>query len=270
MRQLLEVSDLSKTYGREKSAVKALDSVTFTLTEGISYILGPNGSGKSTLIKIIAKLIRSDSGEVRIEGKPLPEYPLQKAGFAFERPVLHPRLKVGEYLMEVAEYRGEDNTEDLIELFGLESVRKRRFGELSMGYKRRFLVAVAFAGYPRVVFLDEPFSNVDIIAKTEIMEGIQTVQKERGISVVVVSHVFDNLPKIDSLVVLYGGKVIANPVGKAVKLLKKVRFIFEDETVENDLTRAVELIRKGKDPREVECAGIEESIIELLREGSKS
>lgn len=78
MHSLLECSGLSKTYGRGKDAVKALDDVSFALTEGISYILDPNGSGKSTLIKIIAKLIRPDSGEVRIKGVPLDEYPLEK------------------------------------------------------------------------------------------------------------------------------------------------------------------------------------------------
>jgi len=246
--------------------VKALDGVSFWLSEGISYILGPNGSGKSTLIKIIARLLRPDSGTVMIRGKSLEEYSLKEAGFAFERPVLHPRLKVGEYLKDVADYRGFDNTEELIEIFGLKPVKDRRFGELSMGYKRRFLVAIAFAGYPRVVFLDEPFSNVDIIAKSEIMEGIISISKERNVSTVIVSHVFDNLSRIDSMVVLYSGKVVANPIGKEVKLLKKIRFVFNDGAVEN-IVEALNRIRAGEDPLEIECSGIEESIMEILRGG---
>ena len=105
MRLLLESSGLSKTYGWGKDSVKALDNVSFKLREGISYVLGPNGRGKSTLIKIIAKLIRWTRG-VRIRGKSLGEYPLKGAGFAFERPVLHPRLGVREYLKDVADYGG--------------------------------------------------------------------------------------------------------------------------------------------------------------------
>ncbi|MDV3103998.1 ABC transporter ATP-binding protein [Thermococcus waiotapuensis] len=268
MRQLLESSGLSKTYGRGENSVKALDSVSFRLSEGISYILGPNGSGKSTLIKIIAKLLRPDSGKVRIHGKPLEEYPLRNVGFAFEKPVLHSRLKVQEYLKDVADYRGFDNTEELIETFRLSSVRDRRFGELSLGYKRRFLVAVAFAGYPGVVFLDEPFSNVDIVAKAEIMEGIISINRERNVSTVIVSHVFDSLSKIDSMVVLYSGKVVANPIGQEVKLLKKVRFVFNEGAVE-DIGEALNRIRAGEDPIEVECSGIEESIMEILKGGQK-
>jgi len=269
LRSLLECSGLSKTYGRGKSAVRALDNVSFTLTEGISYILGPNGSGKSTLIKILAGLIRPDSGEVRIKGLPLGEYPPKQIGFAFEKPVLHPRLVVGEHIRDVATYRGEDNSEDLIQIFGLDWVKNKRFGELSMGYKRRFLVALAFAGLPDVVFLDEPFSNVDIVAKMEIMEGIKTLQREKGTDVVIVSHVFDNIPKIDSMVVLYGGKVIANLIGDEIRLLRKVRFIFPDEVVENDLKRAVQLIQAGKEPKAVECVGVEEGIMELLKRSSE-
>ncbi|WP_237702088.1 ATP-binding cassette domain-containing protein [Thermococcus sp. AM4] len=248
--------------------MKALDNVSFTLTEGISYILGPNGSGKSTLIKILAGLIRQDSGDVKIKGVPLGEYPSKQVGFAFERPVIHPRLVVGEHIRDVATYRGEDNSDDLIQIFGLDEVKNKRFGELSMGYKRRFLVALAFAGFPDVVFLDEPFSNVDIVAKMEIMDGIKTLRKKHNISVVIVSHVFDNIPEIDSLVVLYGGRVIANPIGKEIRLLRKIRFVFSDEVVENNIKRAVELIRAGKDPKVVECIGVEEGIMELLKKKS--
>lgn len=68
-----------------------------------------------------------------------------------------------------------------------------------MRYKRRFLVAVAFAGYPGVVFPDEPFSNVDIMAKAETMGGVISINREKNVSTVLVSHVFDNLSKIDSI-----------------------------------------------------------------------
>lgn len=153
-----------------------------------------------------------------------------------------------------------------MDIFGLDPVKERRFGELSMGYKRRFLVAVAFAGYPNVVLLDEPFSNVDIIAKSEIMEGILSINRERNTSVLIVSHVFDNFSRIDSMVVLYSGKVVANLLGKEVKLLKKVRFVFKNDVIEGDIAEALKRIRAGEDPVEVECVGIEESMIKILKQ----
>lgn len=105
------------------------------------------------------------------------------------------------------------------------------------------------------------------MAKREIMEGIKILQEEHGTSVVIVSHVFDNLTEIGSMVVLYGGKVVANPIGKEIKLLRKIRFVFPDEIVENNLPRAVELIQAGKEPTTIECIGVEEGIMELLKKG---
>ncbi len=256
---LLECLGLSKSYGR----VEALRGVDFRLSSGLSFIIGPNGSGKTTLIKILARLVEPDSGRITINGTDYRKVDGRRIGFSFEKTVFPSRIKIGEYLSAVAEFRGEDNSDELIELFGLKEYAGRRFGSLSQGYKRRFLVALAFAGWPDTVFLDEPFSNVDIIAKNEMIKRFYDLK--RKVSIVVVSHVFSGLENLDSLLVLYGGKVVANLIGKELEELQGFRAVFEDgSVVENDLDELMRLVREGKDLARIEPYTLEEIILKML------
>ncbi|WP_297523026.1 ATP-binding cassette domain-containing protein, partial [Thermococcus sp.] len=112
---LLECSNLSKSYGN----VKALQNVSFSLADGLSLILGPNGSGKTTFLKILSKIIEPDDGSIVLRGMKYKEYPPHKIGFSFEKTIMLPRVKVRDYLEAVAEYRGLDNVDDVVDMFGL-------------------------------------------------------------------------------------------------------------------------------------------------------
>jgi len=243
---LLECSNLSKSYGD----VRAIKGVTFSLSKGLSLVLGPNGSGKTTLIKILAGITRPDKGVIKLLGKNYFEVARGDLGFAFEKTALPPNVRVESYLGAVAELRGDDNVDEIVEIFGLERYRTKRFKELSQGYKRRFTVAMAFVGNPRVVFLDEPFSNVDVIAKIELAEVLLELKKK--INIVIVSHIIAGLRGVDSVVLLHNGKVIMNTFGDEAKTLGGFRAVFPDETLENDIGRLVELIRSGREPMRIE------------------
>lgn len=251
---LLECSDLSKSYGN----VQALKKVTFSLSRGLSLILGPNGSGKTTLIKILAGIIKPDGGTIKLLGKNYFEIPRSDIGFAFEKTALPPNVRVEGYLKAVAELRGDDNVDEILEIFGLDKDRAKRFRELSQGYKRRFTVALAFVGNPEVVFLDEPFSNVDIVAKIELAEAFFELKKK--IDIVIVSHIIAGLKGVDSVVLLHSGQVLMNAFGDEAKTLGGFRAVFPSEIVENDINRLVELIRSGKEPVRIEPIFPEEII----------
>ncbi|AAL81591.1 ABC transporter ATP-binding protein [Pyrococcus furiosus DSM 3638] len=171
---MIECSNLSKSYGK----VKALDNVSFRLKKGLSLVVGPNGSGKTTLIKILSKLTFPDSGEILVLGKKLEEIKPNEITFAFEKTVFYPRIKVGEYLKTLSEVRGCNNVEEVIEKFELKQILNKRFSQLSQGFKRRFLVATAFIGNPKVIILDEPFSNVDISAKNLLTQVLEEESKK--------------------------------------------------------------------------------------------
>ena len=254
---LLECSNLSKSYGN----VNALDGVSFALEEGISFIIGPNGSGKTTFIKIMSNIIKPDFGKVKILGRHYLDLKPGEIGFAFEKTVFPGFVKVEDYLRTVGEIRGNDNSNEIISLFQLEKVREKRFSELSQGYKRRFLVASAFVGFPRVVFLDEPFSNVDITARKIMMEVFMGLR--RGVNVVIVSHVFTNVERIDSLVLLRNGRVIGNLRGDELRGMNGFKASFDDGTVViNDVEKINELILGGKRLVSIEPVSLESWLME--------
>lgn len=256
---LLECSGLSKTYGD----TRALDGVSFKLSRGLSFILGPNGSGKTTFIKILSNVTHPDSGEIKVLGKDYRDLGPDEIAFSFEKTNLSPSLRVGEYLSAIGEWRGEDNSEEVMDLFGLKEVESKRFSELSQGYKRRFLVASAFVGRPKVIFLDEPFSNVDIIAKKKMMEVF--LRLKRKINIVIVSHVFTNIEEIDSLVVLYNGRVLKNLHGRELREIRGFKAVFPDgSAVVNDLNELVDRIRNGESPVSIEPVTLEDWLMEFL------
>ena len=256
---LLECSNLSKSYGN----VKALQSVSFSLEGGLSLILGPNGSGKTTFLKILSKIIEPDEGSIVIRGRHYKDYPPHKIGFSFEKTVMLPRVKVRDYLEAVAEYRGWNNVDDIIDMFGLEEYQGARFKELSQGYQRRFLVASAFVGKPDVVFLDEPFSNLDVISKVELSRTFQEIK--RKVSIVIVSHIISGLRNLDSLVLLHNGRVVVNRVGDRAKTVGGFRAVFQDgSVVENDVRELMKLIREGKELTRIEPITPEDVIYETL------
>jgi len=257
---LLECSNLSNSYGD----VKALKGVTFSLSEGLSLILGPNGSGKTTLIKILAGIIRPDGGSIKLLGRDYRSVDRREIGFALERPVAPPRVRVESYLRAVAEYRGEDNVDELIETFGLWEHRKKRFKELSQGYRRRFLLAAAFAGRPRAVFLDEPFSNLDVVSKVEL--GRTFLEMKGKVSIVIVSHIISGLRGLNSFVLLHNGEVVLNRVGRDLDALGGFRAVFKDGTVvENDVERMTALIGEGRELLRIEPITPEDMMYERLK-----
>ena len=256
---LLECSGLSKSYGD----TKALDGVSFKLGRGLSFILGPNGSGKTTFIKILSGITHPDAGEIKVLGRDYRDLGPDEIAFSFEKTNLSPSVRVGEYLSAVGEWRGEDNSREVMEMFELRGVESKRFSELSQGYKRRFLVASAFVGSPKVVFLDEPFSNVDIVAKKRMMEVFMELKRERNI--VIVSHVFTNIEEIDSLVVLYNGKVLRNLHGKELREIRGFKAVFPDgSVVVNDLDELVERIRNGQRPVSIEPVTLEDWLMDFF------
>jgi len=240
-----------------------LQNVSFSLAEGLSLILGPNGSGKTTFLKILSKIIEPDNGSIVLRGKPYKEYPPHRIAFSFEKTIMSPRVKVREYLEAIAEYRGTDNVDEIIDMFGLRRYQETMFKELSQGYKRRFLVATAFAGKPDVVFLDEPFSNLDIVSKVELSETFQEIKRE--VSIVIVSHIISGLKDLDSIVLLHNGRVVLNKIGDDVSTIGGFRALFGDGTiVKNNVSELVHLIRKGEKLIRIEPMTPEDIMYEKL------
>jgi ABC-2 type transport system ATP-binding protein len=201
--------NLTRRYGD----VVALDKIDLDILAGeLLGLLGPNGAGKSTLINLFTGLRRPHGGHVELFGMD-PRQPAARrtTGMTPQETGLPPTLKVGEVVDFVsAHFESAVPRDELLERFGLTGLDKRQTGGLSGGQKRRLAVALAFAGRPRLVFLDEPTTGLDVEARKALWEGIRAFHADGG-TVVLTSHYLEEVEALSSrVVVLGGGKVIAD------------------------------------------------------------
>ncbi len=203
MNSLVEVKNISKTFGSGHTAVKAVDNVSFSVKDGeIALIMGPSGSGKTTLLTIIGTLLSPDSGSVFINGlevtalskRKLPDVRLKKIGFIFQSFNLLSSLNVLENVAIVLELMGtrsrkaKQQAQKLLEELGLGNRLKYNVANLSGGEKQRVSIARALVTNPAVVLADEPTANLDSKSGHKVMELLRNIAKQEGKGVIIVTH----------------------------------------------------------------------------------
>jgi ABC-type multidrug transport system ATPase subunit len=169
-----------------------LAGVDLEIGPGLTLLLGPNGCGKSTLLKLMAGIEQPDSGRIEIGGHDLwTDEVAARRGLAYvpEQPDLTPYATVREVLDLVCRLRGEprERGREALERAGLGNLTHRSVRELSMGQRRRAVLAAAFVGTPRQVLLDEPLEAMDRGAREDLLAWTGRLV-ELGAAVVVVSH----------------------------------------------------------------------------------
>ncbi|MDR2203044.1 MAG: ABC transporter ATP-binding protein [Nitrososphaerota archaeon] len=199
---MIEAINLRKTYMMGKVPVEALCGVSFSVEAGdFISILGPSGSGKSTMLNLIGALDKPTSGTMLIDGvnvgklndARLSELRL-KIGFVFQSFNLIPRLSAKanvELPMSVADMnkaRCSKRAIKLLEIVGLKERMNHKPTELSGGQQQRVAIARALANNPRFLLLDEPTGNVDSKTAHEIMSLVHRLNKENGVSIIMVTH----------------------------------------------------------------------------------
>jgi ABC-2 type transport system ATP-binding protein len=186
---MIALRNVRFTYGR---AGDALTCETLDVPPGVTLLLGPNGAGKSTLLKVIAGVEQPTSGRVEIGGYDLwSEEVASRAALAFvpEHPDLIPYATVGEVLALVCRLRGRPvaDGERALANVGLDGLGDRSVRELSMGQRRRAVLAAAFIGAPETLLLDEPLESMDRAMRTWLTSWIADASA-RGATVVVATH----------------------------------------------------------------------------------
>ncbi|MCL1969895.1 MAG: ABC transporter ATP-binding protein [Candidatus Bathyarchaeota archaeon] len=199
---MVEAIDLRKTYMLGKIPVEAIRGINFKVETGdFISILGPSGSGKSTLLNLIGALDKPTSGVLRIGGvdigklndNQLSEARL-KIGFVFQFFNLIPRLSAKanvELAMSIAGVSKAERSKraaGLLNIVGLKERMNHKPSELSGGQQQRVAIARALANKPKFMLLDEPTGNVDSKTTIEIMSLIHDLNKNHGVSVLMVTH----------------------------------------------------------------------------------
>ncbi|WP_433209328.1 ABC transporter ATP-binding protein [Dactylosporangium sp. CS-047395] len=213
---LARAIDVSRRYGD----TLALDRVSLDIPEGgVLGLLGPNGAGKSTLINLLVGLRRPTSGSVELfGGDPRnPQY-RRSIGMTPQETGLPSTLRVHECVEFVARHFPDSvPPAALLDQFGLAGMARRQTGGLSGGQKRRLAVALAFVGRPRLVFLDEPTTGLDVEARRALWDAIRDFSSKGG-TVVLTSHYLEEIEALaDRVVVVGNGRILADDTVAAIR-----------------------------------------------------
>lgn len=222
---VLRAHALTRTYGKGDTAFRALRGVDLTVARGESLaIVGKSGSGKSTLMHLLALLDRPTSGRVEVHGtdasslsaRELNRVRNAEFGFVFQQFFLTAGQTVFEnvslplVIAGVAPKERRRRTLEALDSLGLADKAGNRANDLSGGQKQRVVVARALVGEPSVIFADEPTGNLDTATGGQVEEILFGLRRDRGITLVVVTHDHELAARCDRSVTIADGLVVAD------------------------------------------------------------
>lgn len=219
---MIEVKNVTKTYGKKQNTFTALDKISLEIPTGASVaILGKSGSGKSTLMHVMSGLDRPDSGEVIIDSKDIlklkqkhiDRFRAEKIGFIFQSFFVQPNETVADNVslpLEIALVPGSDRSARIKR--ALESVElldkvANKAKDLSGGQKQRLAIARAIVNEPDIIFADEPTGNLDSATGETIEELLFDYNRNKGVTLIVVTHDHELAAKFDMVVNIRDGRI---------------------------------------------------------------
>jgi ABC-2 type transport system ATP-binding protein len=222
---IIEVQGLVKKFGN----FTAVQDVSFQVEPGTIFgLLGPNGAGKSTVIRILCGLLLPTSGSIKVTGLDVttsPELIRRNIGYMSQKFSLYDDLMVEENLeffsgiYGIPKHRREQRKQEVLEMVGLEGRRKTFTRDLPGGWRQRLALACAIVHDPPLIFLDEPTSGVDPVARRAFWDLIYHLA-ESGRGLLVTTHYMDEAEYCDRLGLMHGGRLVA--LGEPAALKKQL------------------------------------------------
>ncbi len=273
MDQIIDVKNLKKQFG----TFLAVDDVSFSVKEGeILGFLGPNGAGKTTTIQMLLGVLTPSSGIINYFGKDLflhKEEILEQVNFSTTYTNLPWVLSVWENLTFISYlYEIQDRKKrvwEIIELFKLESLAKKKMSELSAGQKTRVNLAKAFVNNPKVILLDEPTASLDPDIAFYIRNIIIEYRNKTKATILWTSHNMSEVEEMcDRVIFINKGKIISDDTPD--KLAKSIEISHVELLVKDGMKRTVEYCKNNKLPFKMQHRSIvidvnESKIAEFLR-----
>lgn len=215
---MIEFKNVTKRYG-DNSVVK---NINFHINKGEFFVLvGPSGFGKTSTLKMINKLNNLDEGSISFNGKNIDEYDLRNLrldiGYVLQQIALFPNLTVYENIALIPEMKKwnkneiSDKTRKLLNMVGLDDKEyfNRYPKDLSGGEQQRIGILRAIIANPRILLMDEPFSALDPISRTQLQHIIKKLHKELGMTIVFVTHDMNEALKLgDRICVMNNGEIL--------------------------------------------------------------
>ena len=229
---MIELKNVTKIYGKKKNQFTALKNVSLNIPTGASVaILGKSGSGKSTLMHAISGLDRPQHGQVIIDGqdilqlkpKRVDEFRAKKIGFIFQSFFVQGNESVVDNVslpLEIARLPRKKRAHKInaaLKAVDLYDKRKNRAKDLSGGQKQRLAIARAIVGDPQILFADEPTGNLDSETGAKVEELLCDYNKQKGVTLIVVTHDADLAKKCDHQIIIKDGRVEKSTVPEEKK-----------------------------------------------------
>lgn len=238
-KNIIQIKDVKKSY----KDVEVLKGVDLEVEQGETFaLLGSNGAGKTTMIKIMATLLKADTGSVEING-----FDIEKNSGGIRSSIsltgqfaaIDEILTGRENLKMIARLRHLKNpnsiADELINRFGMSEAADRRVSTYSGGMKRRIDIAMSLVGNPKIIFLDEPTTGLDPEARLEVWKIVKELTNS-GTTVFLTTQYLEEAEQLaDKIAILHGGKIIALDTLEGLKKLfppAKVEYVEKEPTLE--------------------------------------
>ena len=274
---IIEIENLHKSF----KDVKAVDGLSFSVREGELFaFLGVNGAGKSTTINIISGILSKDDGTVLVCGQNIDTHPdviKSKIGIVFQGSVLDKRLSAYDNLKSRAALYGifgkqfNERLDELDRLLGLKDILKRPLTKLSGGQKRRVDIARALLHNPDLLILDEPTTGLDPQTRQTVWNVIEQLRHERGLTVFLTTHYMEEAAVADYVIILDGGKKVAEGTPHELKTQYAhdfIRFYSQLDKAEKFFAKKGFPIRRERDFLEVEIDNTA-NVVEYIEKNPK-
>lgn len=224
--KVIEIKDLTKKYGD----FTAVNNISFSVEKGeIFGLLGENGAGKTTTLEMIEGLRKPSSGEIEVLGydvkKNLPEIK-ERIGVQLQSSAYYHFLKLKEILdLFSSFYKKNSNPENLLKMVGLESKANEFVDKLSGGQKQRFSIVASLINDPEIVFLDEPTTGLDPLARRQTWDIISEIKKQ-GKTIILTTHYMEEAEILcDRVAIMEKGKIVA--MDKTHQLIEQTKHPFK-------------------------------------------
>lgn len=217
---MIEIKNITKSYGHEKNKVEVLKDISFSMKEGsFVAVMGTSGSGKTTLLNCISGIDMIDSGEILYEKKDITKltseqrkiFRRQNIGMVFQSFDLLPILNVRENILLPMKLNhlkpNEDYFNEIVEILGINSKLKSKISELSGGEQQRVAIARALITKPKLICADEPTGNLDRKNTLEVMNLFKRINTEMNTTILMITHDYQVAEYADKIIKIDDGRI---------------------------------------------------------------
>lgn len=271
---IIEIKHVSYEYSDEETAVKAVDDLSLDIIRGsFTVILGHNGSGKSTLAKMLNGLNKPTSGDILVDGINTrnEERDIEikrRVGMVFQNPdnqlvasIVEEDVAFGPENLGLPPAEIRQRVDNALKSVGMYEFRKSTPHRLSGGQKQRIAIAGIIAMEPECLVLDEPTAMLDPKGRAEIVSTLERLNREKGITVILITHYMEEAENADRVIVMNDGKILADAAPKEV-----FRNVEQLKAVGLDVPQSTELLyelHKAGFPVETNIISIKEAAEEI-------